>query len=47
MNEFTHEVERLGSHGEEERRNLDCKHDSVEKHRSDVKVLGEGAQSEL
>ena len=47
VQESTHEVERFGSNGEEERRNLDCKDYGVEKRRRDVKVLGKGAQLEL
>lgn len=43
----THKVERLSSDREEERRNLGRKHDSVEKRRRDVKVLGKPSQPEF
>ena len=42
-----HEIERLGSDGEEERRNFDGKHDSVEEGGGSITVLCEWTQLEL
>ena len=42
-----HEIERLSSDGEVERRNLDREHESVEERRHDVEGFGEATQLEL